>query len=70
MKHTVHVTITYSVEVDDTEIKAEFGKATKKMILQHAVNNFDPSRYFDCSAKIFESYSETTPKLRRGIGSH
>ena len=70
MKHTVHVTVTYSVEVDDTEIKAEFGKAKKKLVLDHAINNFEPNQCFDVSAKIFESYPEVKQKVRRGIGSY
>jgi len=70
MKHTVHVTVTYSVEVDDTKIKAEFGKATKKLVLDHAMNSIDPNNAFDTSAKIFESYPEVKQKIRRGIGSY
>ena len=70
MKHTVHVTVTYSVEVDDTELRSEFGKVNKKMILQHAMNNFEPNRYSDGSAKIFESYPEVKLKVRKGIGSY
>jgi hypothetical protein len=72
MKHTVHVTVTISVEVDDEVIKAEYGKITKKLIVEHAVNNFDVKRAFDCKGKIIESYlswNEMKP-ARKGIGSY
>ena len=72
MKHTVHVTVTVSVEVDDEVIKAEYGKITKKAIVEHAVNNFDAKNAFDCKGKIFESYlsqNEMKP-ARKGIGSY
>jgi hypothetical protein len=70
MKHTVHVTVTYSVEVDDAEIKAEFGKTNKKLVITQAMNNINPDAAFDASAKIFESYPEAKQKVRRGIGSY
>lgn len=72
MKHTVHVTVTVSVEVDDKMIKAEYGKVTKKAIVNHAVNNFDVRNAFECKGKIFESYlswDEMKP-ARKGIGSY
>lgn len=72
MKHTVHVTITVSVEVDDTVIKSEYGKITKKSIIDHALNNFDVKNAFDCKGKIIESYlswNEMRP-ARKGIGSY
>ena len=69
MKHTVHVTVTISVEVDDAMIKAEYGKFTKKTIIEHAMNNFDVKNAFDCNGKIFESYDNTKP-VRKGIGSY
>ncbi len=72
MKHTVHVTVTISVEVDDEVIKAEYGKITKKAIVEHAMNNFDVKHAFDCKGKIIESYlswNEMKP-ARKGIGSY
>lgn len=72
MKHTVHVTVTISVEVDDAMIKAEYGKITKKAIVEHAVNNFDVKNTFDRKGKIIESYiswNEMKP-TRKGIGSY
>ena len=70
MKHTIHVTVTYSVEVDEKEIKAEFGRVTKKLVLDHAKNNFDDNQIFDTNAKIFESYPDIKQKVRKGIGSY
>jgi len=72
MKHTVHVTITVSVEVDDKMIKSEYGKVTKKAIVNHAVNNFDVRNTFERKGKIIESYiswDEMKP-ARKGIGSY
>lgn len=70
MKHTVHVTVTISIEVDDAMIKAEYGRGpSKKLILEHAMNNFDARKAFECTAKIIESYDDTKP-VRKGIGSY
>lgn len=69
MKHTVHVTVTYSVEVDTQDLKNEFGKVTKKMILDVAKGALDKGAMFDCSAKIHDSYDDTV-KSRKGIGSY
>ena len=72
MKHTVHVTVTISVEVDDDVIKAEYGKITKKSIIEHAMNSFDVKNAFDCKGKLIESYlswNEMKP-ARKGIGSY
>ncbi len=70
MKHTVHVTVTISIEVDDSEIKREYGfPSSKKRILEHAMNNFDTRNAFECTAKIVESYDDTV-KSRKGIGSY
>lgn len=72
MKHTVHVTITVSVEVDDKKIKPEYGRVTKKAIIDHAVNNFDVRNTFERKGKIIESYiswDEMKP-TKKGIGSY
>lgn len=71
MKHTVHVTVTYSVEVNDADIKAENrGKTNKKLVIEHAMNNINPDVAFDTSAEIFESYPDMKQKVRKGIGSY
>ncbi len=69
MKHTVHVTVTYSIEVDTDDLKREFGKAPKKLILEVAKGSFDKGEVFDCTAKIHDSYDDTV-KHRKGIGSY
>lgn len=69
MKHTVHVTVTLSVEVDEEILKAEYGKKGKKTILEHAIQNADFSNVFDTKAVIFESYDDKV-KVRKGIGSY
>ena len=51
-----------SIEVDDAMIKSEYGRSSsKKLILEHAMNNFDVRKAFECTAKIFESYDDTKP---------
>lgn len=72
MKHTVHVTVTISVEVDDQTIKAEYGKITKKLIAEHAMNHFEVKNAFECKAKIIESYIpfNEMKTVRKGIGSY
>ena len=69
MKHTVHVTVTLSVEVYDEILKAEYGKKGKKIILEHAIQNANFSNVFDTKAVIFESYDDKA-KARKGIGSY
>ncbi len=69
MKHTVHVTVTLSVEVDEDFLKAEYGKKGKKQILEHAIQHADYSKIFDTKAVIFESYDDKV-KVRKGIGSY
>jgi hypothetical protein len=72
MKHTVHVTVVLSVDVDDSKLKAEFGRVSEKMIVQYAMNHFDINDAFHTEAKIVESYDDVKPlrKARKGIGSY
>lgn len=69
MKHTVHVTVTLSVEVDEETLKAEYGKKGKKIILEHAIQSASLSDAFSSKAVIFESYDDSV-KVRKGIGSY
>jgi hypothetical protein len=70
MKHTVHVTVTYSMEIDDSTIKQEYSlPASKKRILEHTKNNFDVRNMCECSVKIIESYDDTK-QVKKGIGSY
>lgn len=45
---TVHVTVTFSVEVDVSDAK------TKKAALDWAIQNYEKGNQFDSSAKVFE----------------
>ncbi len=65
MKHTVHVTVTYSVEVDPTKE----GLTSKADVRAWALNNYSVSNAFDASAKIFDTY-DVQPKVKRGKGSY
>lgn len=67
VKHTVHVTVTMSVEIDETELRKEFGKVNKKMILEAAESSVTLSNMFDSESVIFETYSdEKQPHKGRG----
>ena len=68
MKHTVHVTVTMSVEVDTEELKKEFGKITNKLIREIAVSKMSLNDRFDTWADIVETKMPTIP--RKGIGSY
>lgn len=71
MKHTVFVTVTMSVEIDDTELKKEFGSVSKKLIYQEAINKAKLKDAIHAKAEIFESYEdEPKKKVRKGIGSY
>lgn len=69
MKHTIHVTVTLSVEVDDDVLKAEYGRKGKKIALEHAIQTATLADAFDSKAVIVESY-EGIIKAKRGIGSY
>lgn len=70
MKHTVHVTVTMSVEIDTDDVKREFGKINKNIILREAIQKAKLKDSFESSAKIFDTHDETTKKVRKGIGSY
>ena len=70
MKHSVHVTVSILVEIDDKDLISEFGKATKKLVLQEAINRAKFENAFDTSASVFESYKDEVKKVKRGIGSY
>ena len=70
MKHTVHVTVSMSVEIDTDDVKREFGKINKNIILREAIQKAKLEDSFESSAKIFDTYDKTTKKVRKGIGSY
>ena len=69
MKHTVHVTIVVSVEIDEEQIKAEYGKVTKSNILKEASERatigMRRQNIFDIRSTIFESYPDKVKKVER-----
>lgn len=70
MRHTVHVTVTMSVEIDTEELKREFGKSNKKMILEIAKQIATLDSAFDSKAVIADTWNEEKPKARKGISSY
>ena len=72
MKYTVNVTVTMSIEVDSDELKKEFGKVNKRLILEEAKGNaLTRGSIFDCKAEIVDQYEDKKIlKVRKGISSH
>ncbi len=72
MKYTVNVTVTMSIEVDSDELKKEFGKANKRLILEEAKGKaLTRGSIFDCKAEIVDRYEDKKIlKVRKGISSH
>lgn len=69
MKYTVHVDVSYSVDIDPKAL----GIKTKKELLDYAKANYPfIGKEFDINAKIFEKYDDqpTKPKPRKGVGSY
>jgi hypothetical protein len=64
MPRTIHVTVTYSVHIEDDKI------ADKAAII-HAKENFESEgTIFDVSAKVFDRWKNIVDKVKRGIGSY
>ena len=64
MPRTIHVTVTYSVHVEDD-------KLSDKAAIIHAKENYEKEgTVFETKAKIFEKWKEVIRKVRKGIGSH
>lgn len=64
MPRTIHVTVTYSVHVEDDKI-------TNKEALEYAKNiPLSQINIFDTTAKIFEKWKVETRKIKKGIGSY
>lgn len=64
MPRTVHVTVTYSVHIEDD-------KMTDKAALIHAKENFETEgKVFDVRASVFEKWKNAVRKIRKGRGSY
>jgi len=64
MPRTVHVTVTYSVHIEDD-------KMSDKEALTHAKENFETEgSIFDVQAHFFEKWKTTLKKFRKGKGSY
>lgn len=74
MKHTVHVTITVSVEIDEEQIKTEYNKVTRANIIKEASERAMIGMYkqniFDIKGTIFESYPDEVKKIVRSKQSY
>jgi len=72
MKAVVHVTVSYSVTINEKDLRAELSKPniTVGDILEAAKNRCHLDyKVFDTTAEIFETYDDE-PKVRKGIGSY
>ena len=64
MPRTIHVTVAYSVHIEDDKI-------SDKNALIHARENFQTEgNIFDIEASIFERWKNVLLKVRKGIGSY
>lgn len=64
MPRTIHVTVTYSVNIEDDKIP-------ERMALIHAKENFErEGTIFDVQAKVFDRWKEVVKKVKKGIGSY
>lgn len=64
MPRTIHVTVTYSIDIEDD-------KMTDKAAIIHAKENFErEGSVFDVTAKVFDRWSHTVTKVKKGIGSY
>jgi hypothetical protein len=64
MPRTIHVTVTYSVHIEDDRL-------SDKQALIHARENFQTEgSVFDVKASVFERWKNVVLKVRKGIGSY
>jgi hypothetical protein len=65
MPRTIHVTVTYSVHIEDD-------KMSDRLALIHAKENFSQEgSVFDVKAKVFDKWKDLIKRsVRRGIGSY
>jgi hypothetical protein len=64
MPKTIHVTVTYSVYIEDSNM-------SNKDALIHAKENFETEGViFDAQAHIFEIWQAALRKVRKGRGSY
>jgi hypothetical protein len=64
MPRTIHVTVTYSVHIEDDKI-------TDKAAIIRARENFErEGTIFDVNSKVFDRWKNIVHKVKRGIGSY
>ena len=65
MPRTIHVTVTYSVHIEDD-------KLSNQSALIYAKENFEAEgKIFDIQAKVFDKWKDAIKKaVRKGIGSY
>ena len=71
MPRTVHVTVTYSVHVEDYDALVKSGKLTDKDAMNHAENYFyQKGSIIDIKSKVHDKWTDVVQKVRKGIGSY
>lgn len=64
MPKTIHVTVTYSVHIEDD-------KMSDRQAIIHAKENFETEgTVFDVKATVFDKWKNVVMKVRKGIGSY
>jgi len=56
----VDITVVFSVEVDPAEVKREFGRCTKQLIIQHADNQVEYKEGMVLTSEIVDEW-ESSP---------
>ena len=64
MPRTIHVTVTYSVHIEDDKISNKQAMEFAKNIPLKDIN------IFETKAKIFEKWKQEEKKVKKGIGSY
>ena len=64
MPRTIHVTVTYSVHIEDDKLSDKLAMEFAKNIPLNDIN------IFETKAKIFEKWKQEEKKVKRGISSY
>lgn len=71
MPRTIHVTVTYSVHVEDIDVRIKDGKISAKCAIGHAENYFEQEgNIIDIKSTVFDTWQNPTQIVRKGLGSY
>jgi hypothetical protein len=71
MPRTIHVTVTYSVHIDDTDSRIKSGKVSAKDAIEWAEEHFEQEgNVIDIKSTVFEAWEDPAQVIRKGKGSY